>query len=975
MGPRRKKSKPNGQATAAQTSDDTNGPSNPSSTTFTMDDGSKASIKSVEVPLPSKSTRQESGNIMKNGREGTNSRKSWYGASWKAKSPALAEITRDGIDTVNRSSSSLSQEPFKEKEGAESPATKYIEKRLGTPRKSVPSVPTESFINAERSLSKSNGTEEEVDSRKSKEREPPAPLPPASPQVNGSAKGDKNSISGRPAKASTEKNRPVSGWLGWWSRPDGYGSDADKAADTSNTNEAVSAEAQEVPLPESPAQERRKDLQDMRSKNTETPHGIDSLQSNEVKAEPESIHSDSGPGSEANASASNRSWFGLWSKAENQKGSPSPKESDKLQATTESSPPAEEDVIGERAHEPKEKDTPQEPPKSGPKSSAWAFWSKDKPKDDGKATPGGTQKQVGEIAVADTPSQSRPEAAQYNEQKTPSIKKHVSKPNNRKAKKQVSPIESSKLAVSSGLKPSEASKSVDQLIPSPGLRKSDSSKSADQISQLASEESNTATPATSKLAVAKPEKSTQKRPRDDKAATPPNLLLPSLRTTYPIYQSPSYWDQIRRFIFLDSSRDSNSPRHVDLLPPRELPKIKKALAIGIHGFFPAQFVQLILGQPTGTSIRFANAAADAIKRWAEEHQPSDAPPASPGGSMRRDSLKPSRSPLADIEIEKVALEGEGMVADRVDTLWKLLLNWLPSIRDADFIIIAAHSQGVPVAIQLVAKLLQFGCVREGARIGMCAMAGINMGPFAELKSRFLGGSAVELFEFGAGDSQVRKDYETALAYCLSKGVRISFIGSLDDQLVSLESSTFTPITHPLIHRAVFVNSALHSTSTTSSSAFLPHLVGFALKLRNLGISDHGLIRELSGPLAGSLYTGDGHSRLYDDSVVFHRAVEFALETTGTEGMARNGEVGIEVDTSAIRPGSSNAGNEVMKESAGANPYYLPWALRGVLEEPYVKEHLQGEVKELVEMFEKWKPVSKILKDVKFRLEAVRSKLS
>ncbi|KAF2236211.1 hypothetical protein EV356DRAFT_482324 [Viridothelium virens] len=931
MAPRRKKSKPNGQATAAQTSNDTNAPSNPSSTTFTMNDGSKASIKS-----------------------------SWYGGSWKAKSPALAEITKDGIDTVNRSSSSLSQEPSKEKEGAESPATNYMEKRLGTPRKSVPSVPTESFINAERSSSKSNGTEEELDNSKSKEREPPAPLPPASPQVNGSARGDKNIISGRSAKVSTEKNRQVSGWFGWWSRPDGYGSDADKVADTSNSDEAVSAEAQEVPLPESPTQERKKDFQDVRSKNTETPHGIDSLQTNEDKAEPESIHLDSGPGSEANASASNRSWFGLWSKAENQKGSPSPKESDKLQAPIEPSPAAEEDVIAERAHEPKEKDTSQEPPNAGPKSSAWAFWSKDKPKDDGKATPGGTQKQIGEIAVADTPSQSHPEAAQYNEQKTSSIKEPIPKPNNRKAKKQVSPIESSKLAVSSGLKSSEASKSVDQLVTSPGLRKSDSSKSADQISQLALEESNTATPATSKLAVAKPEKSTQKRPRDEKAATPPNILLPSLRTTYPIYQSPSYWDQIRRLIFLDSSRDSNSPRHVDLLPPRELPKIKKALAIGIHGFFPAQFVQLILGQPTGTSIRFANAAADAIKRWAEEHQPSDAPPASPG---------------AEVEIEKVALEGEGMVADRVDTLWKLLLNWLPSIRDADFIIIAAHSQGVPVAIQLVAKLLQFGCVREGARIGMCAMAGINMGPFAELKSRFLGGSAVELFEFGAGDSRVRKEYEAALAYCLSKGVRISFVGSLDDQLVSLESSTFTPITHPLIHRAVFVNSALHSTSTTSSSAFLPHLVGFALKLRNLGISDHGLIRELSGPLAGNLYTGDGHSRLYDDSVVFHRAVEFALETTGTEGMARNGEVGIEVDTSAIRPGSSNAGNEVMKESAGANPYYLPWALRGVLEEPYVKEHLQGEVKELVEMFEKWKPVSKILKDVKFRLEAVRSKLS
>ena len=49
---------------------------------------------------------------------------------------------------------------------------------------------------------------------------------------------------------------------------------------------------------------------------------------------------------------------------------------------------------------------------------------------------------------------------------------------------------------------------------------------------------------------------------------------------------------------------------------------------------------------------------------------------------------------------------------------------------------------------------------------------------------------------------------------------------------------------------------------------LSHLVGFALKLRNLGIPDHGLIRELSIPLAGSLYGGEGHSRLYEDDAVY-----------------------------------------------------------------------------------------------------------
>jgi hypothetical protein len=58
----------------------------------------------------------------------------------------------------------------------------------------------------------------------------------------------------------------------------------------------------------------------------------------------------------------------------------------------------------------------------------------------------------------------------------------------------------------------------------------------------------------------------------------------------------------------------------------------------------------------------------------------------------------------------------------------------------------------------------------------------------------------------------------------------------------------------------------------------------------------------------------------------------------------------------------------------ANPYFLPWALRGILEEDAVRKEMGGEVEELLKRFEEWRPVSKGLKDIKFRLEAVRSKL-
>ncbi|KAE8372649.1 hypothetical protein BDV26DRAFT_273755 [Aspergillus bertholletiae] len=397
----------------------------------------------------------------------------------------------------------------------------------------------------------------------------------------------------------------------------------------------------------------------------------------------------------------------------------------------------------------------------------------------------------------------------------------------------------------------------------------------------------------------------------------PNQVLPRFRDTFALQEKPSLLQTIGRF--LHYNKESNN-RHVYTI--KDPPPIKRALAIGIHGYFPAPLIRSVLGQPTGTSIRFSNMAADALQNWADDH-----------GYM--------------CDIEKIALEGEGRIAERVDLLWKLLLNWMEKIRQADFILIACHSQGVPVAIMLVAKLISFGCLNT-ARVGVCAMAGVNMGPFSDYRSRWISGSAGELFEFALPHSQVSKDYEAALKTSLDFGVRISYIGSIDDQLVSLESSLFSPVAHPYIYRAVFVDGRVHAPS------FLSHLVGFALKLRNLGLPDHGLIRELSSPLAGSLYSGDGHSRLYDDEAVYRLAIEFALETSSVQDATLN--------IKRSPPASS------------VNPYILPFAMRGLLEEEYVRRELYEETMELLRQFDDWKPTSKVLKDVKFRLEGIRSKL-
>jgi hypothetical protein len=248
--------------------------------------------------------------------------------------------------------------------------------------------------------------------------------------------------------------------------------------------------------------------------------------------------------------------------------------------------------------------------------------------------------------------------------------------------------------------------------------------------------------------------------------------LPEFKTTYRLVHQPNFWQQIRQY-FLGG--EAPMPHlHINPAPP----KIKKAVAIGVHGFFPAPIIQKVLGQPTGTSIRFANAAAAAIKDWTEAR---------------------GYSP----EIEQIALEGEGFIAERVNTLWKLLLNWIEHIKQADFILVACHSQGVPVAMMLVAKLIQFGCV-NATRIGICAMAGVNMGPFIEYKTKYFGPTAAELFEFSNPKSLVSQMYLAALDEVLRFGVRIFYVGSIDDQLVSLEvSQIYTIRITSYLHVVVF----------------------------------------------------------------------------------------------------------------------------------------------------------------------------
>ncbi len=364
--------------------------------------------------------------------------------------------------------------------------------------------------------------------------------------------------------------------------------------------------------------------------------------------------------------------------------------------------------------------------------------------------------------------------------------------------------------------------------------------------------------------------------------------------------------------------------------------IKKVLIIGVHGFFPNKRLRRLIGEPTGTSVRFVNQAEIALLKWSNLN-----------------GFK--------IDIKKIALEREGKVLDRVSYFKKILEKNSDDIKKSDFIFFVAHSQGTPVSVHLASYLIESGLINtknNNQRIGILAMAGISLGPFYGMDKKILvrayssfeNESMMELFEFQNLKSLQSNKYLESLKTIIKNNVKITFIGSINDQLVPLYSSTCMHINHPNIFRAVYID------GESDTPNFVSSFVEIAFRLRNIGRSEHQVIKEISNSLSGNL-TGGGHSNLYNEEKVYNLAIRFILETTDNSY-----SVPLDVD-------------DFFKiESSGVNPYNLPWCMRGLL---FEASHLNGgdlEVNEIFKQYDEWDPVSKPLKDMKYRLNAIKSKL-
>ena len=655
----------------------------------------------------------------------TQARKSWYGGTWPriAKAAPITQIAKESISAATEVASetvaSARQLTLREAVSPVRSPSLHLSQSMSNPSRSLPLSATITKVNASSSSLSRSPNESNIKTHDS-HRAAPNFLDVSKRDIQTKVNDDSIKSSGRithevkdpTPDISTADTQNIShgpsaehasSWFGWFSR----GENAHKQPPSSLAMVGRPSESNEATEAE-PIQPNPEDREFVRN----TPQNI------RRRSDPNPVAAG------AQQNQQRRSWLGsFW-------GIPVPsievgKGEDRCESVsnTFSRDSAATDLHS--AHSSNDlKTVKQNPSGKIPEaanttlSSGWAFWSRNAQQTSDEA--GTLEQTVGELAVAGCPSQSKPENATVDRVKA------LPKADDKAADK-----------TGKGTRPS--SRDAHDLA-----KRSDSitAKSNNSLAVAASIPASSKLPKTTSFQISHGARG--------------NLLLPAFKQTYHFHENPGFFRQLGQYL---SYGKPPLPKHVSLV--RDPPKVKSALAIGVHGYFPAPLIRSVLGQPTGTSIKFAESAANAIQQWTQERGYS-------------------------CSIEKIALEGEGKIEERVKLLWTLILNWLEDIRKADLILVACHSQGVPVAMMLISKLIALGCV-NGARIGVCAMAGVNMGPFASYQSRWISGSAGELFDFARPDSKVSKDYEAALSTALSFGVRVVYIGSIDDQLVSLEA--------------------------------------------------------------------------------------------------------------------------------------------------------------------------------------------
>ena len=299
-------------------------------------------------------------------------------------------------------------------------------------------------------------------------------------------------------------------WLNWFSRAETAKADSTTGLQAGNNDETVGNAAKSRPhstilqapqeSPPSPIQRRNSEPNPVSPKAQEEPPS--------------------------------RSWLSLWGNATTQTTTTSSASATDVATNVSndsSQPQSQSQKLNETKPDPVSTPRPPPEPADAARSYGWAFWSRDQSKsDDGKNA---SENNIGELAQAGSPSQSKPENAVVDE--TRGVPNKVGK------RQRPQPLD----APEDLKKPRDANGDIKKAI-------------APEAAAVAT----------------KPKPTTDAGSKAKRM--PENLLLPAFKRTYQTVGRPGLIQQLSRLLQLGSQSD---PKHVDLV--QNPPRIKRALAI------------------------------------------------------------------------------------------------------------------------------------------------------------------------------------------------------------------------------------------------------------------------------------------------------------------------------------------------------------------------------------------------------------
>jgi hypothetical protein len=337
----------------------------------------------------------------------------------------------------------------------------------------------------------------------------------------------------------------------------------------------------------------------------------------------------------------------------------------------------------------------------------------------------------------------------------------------------------------------------------------------------------------------------------------------------------------------------------------------------------------VSGAPTGTSERFAQFMEDAVLKYYREKE-------------------------LPVTISKIILDQQGKIQDRVETYYQDIQSYIPELIPADRIIFVAHSQGCPVTILLIKRLLDDEILHsKRQQISMLAMAGIHHGPLFSIKHNlvvkyFEADAARELFELNDQTSEISLLYKDALTTIISHIVLVC-TGSWLDQVVPLHSALMTGYIHPNIQRLLFVE----PQDSLPQVEFLLKLVIFAIMVLNSGYHDKHMLALIGESIIGNLISGNAHSTIYDEPSVYFTAVELFMNLSPSKKELKSISIPDFVHTKARN-------------------YYIPWVLNSLFRKH--KREFNQVISDIQSAFDEWTPTIKPFKDLKYKLDPIKSKL-